>query len=37
MRPTYSCAPKDGARLVQDRIAQEGDEVWAALEAGVVG
>jgi cytochrome P450/NADPH-cytochrome P450 reductase len=34
MRPTFSCAPVDGARFVQDRIAKESDEVWAALEAG---
>ncbi|MEW2050747.1 cytochrome P450 [Streptomyces sp. NPDC005476] len=34
MRPTFSCAPEDGARFVQDRIARESDEVWAALEAG---
>ncbi|MBZ3918109.1 bifunctional cytochrome P450/NADPH--P450 reductase [Streptomyces acidiscabies] len=34
MRPTFSCAPEDGARFVQDRIAKESDEVWAALEAG---
>ncbi|MEU6800936.1 bifunctional cytochrome P450/NADPH--P450 reductase [Streptomyces neyagawaensis] len=34
MRPTFSCAPEDGARYVQDRIAKESDEVWAALEAG---
>ncbi|NUP35773.1 MAG: cytochrome P450 [Streptomyces sp.] len=34
MRPTFACAPEDGARFVQDRIARESDEVWAALEAG---
>ncbi|AZQ38567.1 cytochrome P450 [Streptomyces cyaneochromogenes] len=34
MRPTYSCAPEDGARFVQNRIARESDEVWAALQAG---
>ncbi|MFF7844025.1 cytochrome P450 [Streptomyces ossamyceticus] len=34
MRPTFSCAPEDGARFVQDRIAKESDEVWAVLEAG---
>ncbi len=34
MRPTFSRAPEDGARFVQDRIAKESDEVWAALEAG---
>ncbi|WP_217178941.1 bifunctional cytochrome P450/NADPH--P450 reductase [Streptomyces sp. AC495_CC817] len=34
MRPTFSCAPEDGARFVQNRIARESDEVWAALEAG---
>ncbi|MGW2638118.1 hypothetical protein [Streptomyces sp. NPDC001348] len=34
MRPAFSCAPVDGARFVQDRIAKESDEVWAVLEAG---
>ncbi|MDX3864605.1 bifunctional cytochrome P450/NADPH--P450 reductase [Streptomyces europaeiscabiei] len=34
MRPTFACAPEDGARFVQDRIAKESDEVWAVLEAG---
>jgi cytochrome P450 / NADPH-cytochrome P450 reductase len=34
MRPTFACVPEDGARFVQDRIAKESDEVWAALEAG---
>ncbi|MGN9761968.1 bifunctional cytochrome P450/NADPH--P450 reductase [Streptomyces sp. SD31] len=34
MRPTFSCAPEDGARFVQDRVAKESDEVWAVLEAG---
>ncbi|GGX23650.1 bifunctional cytochrome P450/NADPH--P450 reductase [Streptomyces noursei] len=34
MRPTYMHAPVGGARFVQDRIARESDEVWAALEAG---
>ncbi|MCH0539254.1 cytochrome P450 [Streptomyces sp. MUM 203J] len=34
MRPAFMHAPEDGARFVQDRIAREGDEVWAALEAG---
>ena len=34
MRPTFSYVPEDGARFVQDRIAKESDEVWAALEAG---
>ncbi|MGW3122913.1 bifunctional cytochrome P450/NADPH--P450 reductase [Streptomyces sp. NPDC001107] len=34
MRPTFSCAPENGARFVQDRIAKESDEVWAVLEAG---
>jgi len=33
MRPTFACAPEDGARFVQDRIAKESDEVWAVLEA----
>ncbi|MFD4370105.1 bifunctional cytochrome P450/NADPH--P450 reductase [Streptomyces sp. NPDC058486] len=34
MRPTFMHAPVDGARFVQERIARESDEVWAALEAG---
>ncbi|GAA3087038.1 bifunctional cytochrome P450/NADPH--P450 reductase CypB [Streptomyces roseofulvus] len=34
MRPTFMHAPENGARFVQDRIARESDEVWAALEAG---
>ncbi|MHC5908609.1 cytochrome P450 [Streptomyces sp. S6] len=34
MRPTFSHAPENGARFVQDRIARESDEVWAALENG---
>ncbi|MFJ7905630.1 bifunctional cytochrome P450/NADPH--P450 reductase [Kitasatospora sp. NPDC096204] len=34
MRPTFMHAPVDGARFVQDRIARESDEVWAALRAG---
>ncbi|WP_340374435.1 cytochrome P450 [Streptomyces sp. SS7] len=34
MRPAFSCAPEDGVRYVQDRIAKESDEVWAVLEAG---
>ncbi|WP_328787090.1 bifunctional cytochrome P450/NADPH--P450 reductase [Streptomyces sp. NBC_00273] len=34
MRPTFTHAPEHGARFVQDRIARESDEVWAALEAG---
>ncbi|GHE08898.1 bifunctional cytochrome P450/NADPH--P450 reductase [Streptomyces alanosinicus] len=34
MRPTFARAPENGARFVQDRIARESDEVWAALEAG---
>lgn len=34
LRPTFSCAPEDGARFVQDRIAKESDEIWAVLEAG---
>jgi len=33
MRPTFAHAPENGARFVQDRIARESDEVWAALEA----
>ncbi|WP_087924577.1 cytochrome P450 [Streptomyces albireticuli] len=34
MRPTFMHAPADGVRFVQDRIARESAEVWAALEAG---
>ncbi|MBB4986854.1 bifunctional cytochrome P450/NADPH--P450 reductase [Streptomyces nymphaeiformis] len=34
MRPTFMHAPENGARFVQERIARESDEVWAALEAG---
>jgi cytochrome P450/NADPH-cytochrome P450 reductase len=34
MRPTFMHAPEDGARFVQDRIAREREEIWAALEAG---
>ncbi|MFD8813600.1 bifunctional cytochrome P450/NADPH--P450 reductase [Streptomyces sp. NPDC059627] len=34
MRPAFACAPEDGARFVQDRIAREIDEVWAVLERG---
>ncbi|MCC3773843.1 bifunctional cytochrome P450/NADPH--P450 reductase [Streptomyces sp. UNOB3_S3] len=34
MRPTFMHAPEDGVRFVQDRIARESEEVWAALEAG---
>ncbi|MGV9790947.1 bifunctional cytochrome P450/NADPH--P450 reductase [Streptomyces sp. NPDC003435] len=34
MRPTFMHAPENGARFVQDRIAREGEEVWAVLEAG---
>ncbi|MCD9195299.1 bifunctional cytochrome P450/NADPH--P450 reductase [Streptomyces albireticuli] len=34
MRPTFMHAPVDGVRFVQDRIARESAEVWAALEAG---
>ncbi|MDO0916651.1 cytochrome P450 [Streptomyces sp. DT2A-34] len=34
LRPTFMHAPEEGARFVQDRITQESDEVWAALEAG---
>ncbi|MER6103312.1 cytochrome P450 [Streptomyces sp. NPDC001832] len=34
MRPTFSRVPEGGARFVQDRIARESEEVWAALEAG---
>ncbi|MEH0638918.1 cytochrome P450 [Streptomyces bottropensis] len=34
MRPTFARAPENGALFVQDRIAKESDEVWAALEAG---
>ncbi|QUQ69400.1 bifunctional cytochrome P450/NADPH--P450 reductase [Kutzneria sp. CA-103260] len=34
MRPAFSRAEVDGVKYVQDRIAADGDEVWAALEAG---
>lgn len=34
MRPAFMHLPEDGARFVQDRIAREDEEVWAALEAG---
>ncbi|MGW0515805.1 bifunctional cytochrome P450/NADPH--P450 reductase [Crossiella sp. NPDC003009] len=34
MRPTFACAPENGARFVQDRIRQEREEVWAVLETG---
>ncbi|MFF5565400.1 cytochrome P450 [Streptomyces sp. NPDC012623] len=34
MRPAFSAAPAGGVRYVQHRIAAEGDEVWALLEAG---
>ncbi|CAM5275847.1 bifunctional cytochrome P450/NADPH--P450 reductase 1 [Streptomyces spiroverticillatus] len=34
MRPTYSRAPQDGVRYVQDRMARESAEIWAVLEAG---
>ncbi|MCC5036486.1 cytochrome P450 [Streptomyces sp. WAC 00631] len=34
MRPTFAHAPENGALFVQDRIARESDEVWAAIEAG---
>ncbi|MEV6683568.1 cytochrome P450 [Streptomyces erythrochromogenes] len=34
MRPTFMHVPQDGARFVQDRIARESEEVWAAIEAG---
>jgi cytochrome P450/NADPH-cytochrome P450 reductase len=34
MRPTFARAPENGALFVQDRIARDSDEVWAALEAG---
>ncbi|MFF4219416.1 bifunctional cytochrome P450/NADPH--P450 reductase [Streptomyces nondiastaticus] len=34
MRPAFMYEPEDGARFVQDRIARESEEVWAALEAG---
>ncbi|MGW7415897.1 bifunctional cytochrome P450/NADPH--P450 reductase [Streptomyces sp. NPDC054863] len=34
MRPTFSGAPEDGARYVQDRIARESDEIWNVLESG---
>ncbi|MEU1805755.1 cytochrome P450 [Streptomyces sp. NPDC019937] len=34
LRPTFLHAPRDGVRLVQERIAREGEEVWALLRAG---
>ncbi|MGW1621683.1 cytochrome P450 [Streptomyces sp. NPDC002172] len=34
MRPVFSEEPEDGLRFVQHRIAADGDEVWALLEAG---
>ncbi|WP_030661883.1 bifunctional cytochrome P450/NADPH--P450 reductase [Streptomyces cellulosae] len=34
LRPTFAHAPQDGAQFVQERIARESAEVWAALEAG---
>jgi len=34
MRPAFSRAEVDGVKYVQDRIAADGDEVWAALAAG---
>ncbi|MEV7426640.1 cytochrome P450 [Streptomyces sp. NPDC091212] len=34
MRPAFSAAPAGDVRYVQHRIAAEGDEVWALLEAG---
>ncbi|RDD84158.1 bifunctional cytochrome P450/NADPH--P450 reductase [Streptomyces parvulus] len=34
LRPAFMHAPEDDMVFVQDRIAREGDEVWAALEAG---
>jgi cytochrome P450/NADPH-cytochrome P450 reductase len=34
MRPAFSRAEVDGVKYVQDRVAADGDEVWAALEAG---
>lgn len=34
MRPTFSRAPQNGMRYVQDRIASESDELWEVLEAG---
>ncbi|RDG39640.1 cytochrome P450, partial [Streptomyces corynorhini] len=34
MRPAFSASPTGGVRYVQHRIAAEGEEVWALLEAG---
>ncbi len=34
LRPVFSYTPEDGARFVQDRIAQESAEVWSVLQAG---
>jgi cytochrome P450/NADPH-cytochrome P450 reductase len=34
MRPAFSRAEVDGVKYVQDRITADGDEIWAALEAG---
>ncbi|MDF3298935.1 cytochrome P450 [Streptomyces tropicalis] len=34
LRPAFSAAPENGAAFVQHRIAAEGDEVWALLDAG---
>lgn len=34
LRPAFTHAPHNGAQFVQDRVTQEGNEVWAALEAG---
>jgi len=34
MRPAFSRAEVDGVKYVQDRIAVDGDEIWAAMEAG---
>ncbi|MFJ3334879.1 bifunctional cytochrome P450/NADPH--P450 reductase [Streptomyces sp. NPDC086766] len=34
LRPAFSAAPEGGVTFVQHRIAAEGDEVWALLDAG---
>ena len=34
LRPAFSQTPEGEVRFVQHRIAAEGDEVWALLDAG---
>ncbi|MFI6533034.1 bifunctional cytochrome P450/NADPH--P450 reductase [Nonomuraea sp. NPDC050547] len=34
LRPTFSEAPENGLRYVQDRLLREADEVWRVLEDG---